>query len=280
MMLTTRFAPSPTGYLHLGHAYSALTAYQVARAAQGRFFLRIEDIDTIRCKPIYEEAIYNDLAWLGLCWESEVIRQSQNMTAYQGVLSQLSSLGLTYRCFKTRKDLMSEAAGAPHSWPEAVRSGPLPLSEEQERIGRGEPFAVRLWLDRCREHLGPVWSELEFQADGVWIRADPERLGDVVIARKDLPTSYHLASVHDDAAQGITHVVRGEDLADAPHLHVLLQALLDYPVPTFQHHRLILGADGKRLAKRDQAVTLQSLRQGGAALRDIYALIGLKDEFL
>ncbi|MBI1188167.1 MAG: tRNA glutamyl-Q(34) synthetase GluQRS [Alphaproteobacteria bacterium] len=271
MPFATRFAPSPTGYLHRGHAFSALTAFAAAREAGGRFILRIEDLDQGRCRLEFEAAMFEDLAWLGLTWETPVLRQSERMQHYAAALQRLIDQGLVYRCFKTRKHIMAESQNAPHGPGEAVRGSPLPASEEASALNQGRAFAWRLRLDRCRDVLAARWDDLGFEADGAWTRADPARFGDAVLARKEFPASYHLASVWDDAAQGITHVIRGADLADAPHLHVLIQALLDLPTPAYRHHPLILGADGKRLAKRDQAETLCALRAAGtapAALRD------------
>lgn len=259
----TRFAPSPTGYLHLGHAFSALTAYEAAKRDGGTFLLRIEDIDTTRCRPAFEAAILEDLAWLGLTWPVPVLRQSERMDRYAQALQALADRGLVYRCFKTRKELLAESAHAPHGATEVFRSGPLPQSVEEDLLAQGTPFAWRLSLLNAEAALGPRWKTLQFRADGQWIAADPQRLGDVILARKDVPTSYHLASVFDDAEQGVTHIVRGEDLRDAPHIQVLLQALLDLPTPTYTHHKLILGPDGQRLAKRDQATTLRHLREAG-----------------
>lgn len=273
----TRFAPSPTGRLHLGHAFSALTAFDAARAAGGRFLLRIEDLDRGRCRPEFEAAIEEDLAWLGIAWERPVRRQSGHMSDYAGALARLIDAGLVYRCFKTRKELMADAAQAPHGPTDVVRGRALPKAEESSRLGRGDAFAWRLWLDRAKERLGARWDELGFLADGVWIKAEPERLGDVILARKEFPASYHLASVWDDALQGVTCVIRGEDLAEAAHAHVLLQALLDLPTPEYRHHRLILGADGKRLAKRDRAATLAALRQSGVAPDEVRRMAGLID---
>jgi glutamyl-Q tRNA(Asp) synthetase len=271
----TRFAPSPTGLMHLGHAFSALTAFEAARAAGGRFLLRIEDIDQGRSRAELEAAILDDLAWLGLAWETPVRRQSEHMDDYAAALERLIEAGLVYRCFKTRKELMAESAAAPHGAGEVVRSRPSPATEEAERIAAGDPFAWRLSLERAREHLGARWVSLGFEADGARVVAEPERLGDAILARKDAPVSYHLAAVHDDALQGVTHVIRGEDLADSAHLHVLLQALLGLPTPAYRHHRLILGPDGKRLAKRDHAATLATLREEGVAPEEVREMVGL-----
>jgi glutamyl-Q tRNA(Asp) synthetase len=273
MSFGTRFAPSPTGLLHLGHAFSALTAFQAAQAAGGRFLLRIEDTDITRCRPMFEAAIYEDLAWLGVVWETPVWRQSERMDVYAAALDELKARGLVYRCFRTRRSLMEEMA-APHGpATQVVRAGPLPADEEASLLASGAPFAWRLWLDAALDALGG--KALTFEADGAVTVADPERLGDIVLARKEFPASYHLASVIDDAAQGITHVIRGEDLIEAAHIHVLLQALLGLPTPIYRHHRLILGADGKRLAKRDHAATLASLRADGVAPDAVCARLGL-----
>jgi len=271
MAFVTRFAPSPTGYLHRGHAFSAWTAFAAAQAAGGRFLLRIEDIDLGRRRPEFEAAILEDLAWLGIAWEQPVRRQSEHMSAYAAALESLARRGLVYRCYKTRKEIAAEAANAPHGAVDLVRAGPAPQAEEAAFLEEGRPFAWRLWLDACRETLGPAWSELAFEADGVTVRADPERLGDVVLGRKEFPASYHLASVHDDAAAGVTHVIRGEDLAEAAHLHVLLQALFGWPTPAYRHHKLVCDPAGRRLAKRDAAETLRALRAGGASAADVLA---------
>lgn len=259
--LVTRFAPSPTGALHLGHAFAALTAFDAADAAGGRFILRIEDIDHTRCRPEHEAAMLDDLAWLGLRWETPVRRQSEHMDAYADVLDQLIARGLVYRDFRTRREVMAESASAPHGAPDLVRG--QPAADEAERLAAGDSYAWRLSLERCRDMLGGAWDALRFEADGAIVKADPSRHGDVILARKEFPTSYHLASVHDDALQGVTHVIRGEDLREAAHLHVLLQKLMGWPTPIYRHHRLILGADGKRLAKRDRAQSLRALRETG-----------------
>ncbi|MBU6371159.1 MAG: tRNA glutamyl-Q(34) synthetase GluQRS [Alphaproteobacteria bacterium] len=275
MSFVTRFAPSPTGYLHRGHAFSAWTAHDAARAAGGRFLLRIEDIDAGRRRPEFDAAIEEDLAWLGLTWDGPVRRQSAHMADYAAVLDQLIARGLVYRCFKTRKELMAGIENAPHGRGDVVRSAPLPAAEERTLMEDGRPYAWRLSLDACRAALGPAWTDLDFQADGARVRAEPERLGDVVVARKEFPTSYHLASVHDDALQGVTHVIRGEDLREAAHLHVLLQALFGWPTPAYRHHPLILDAEGRRLAKRDAAETLRALRATGRTPADIRASLRL-----
>ncbi len=276
MNFVTRFAPSPTGYLHLGHALSALTAFDAARAAGGDFLLRLEDIDAGRARPEFEAAILEDLAWLGLAWETPVRRQSEHMGDYRAALEQLIARGLVYRCFRTRKETADAIASAPHGETgEVFRGEALPASEEAERLAAGAPFAWRLSLTKARAALGPDYNTLVFEDQFGPVRAEPERLGDVVLARKDFPASYHLASVWDDALQGVTHVIRGEDLAEAAHLHVLLQKLLQLPQPAYRHHRLVRGEDGKRLAKRDASAALRTLRAAGKSPADIRAMLGL-----
>ena len=274
--LITRFAPSPTGYLHLGHAFSALTAFEAARAAGGRFLLRIEDIDAGRSRPEFEAAICEDLAWLGLEWEQPVMRQSERMAEYARPLGKLIERELVYRCFLTRAEVAQAIASAPHGEvTDVFRGEALQLAEEKERLAKGEAFAWRLSLKKARAALGPAYFTLVFEDETGLVRAEPDKHGDVVLARKDFGTSYHIASVWDDAAQGVTHVIRGEDLRESAHLHVLLQRLLDLPTPVYRHHRLILGEDGKRLAKRDQAATLRALREAGKTAADVRALVGL-----
>jgi glutamyl-Q tRNA(Asp) synthetase len=266
---TTRFAPSPTGLLHRGHAYSALQAFNAATAAGGRFILRIEDIDTTRCRPAFEDALLEDLAWLGLTWEQPVRRQSEHMSDYHAALQTLCDAGLAYRCFRTRKEVAQEMASAPHGPTAAFRGGPLPAVEEQARLSKGEPFAWRLSLNAAKAALGD-FSSLTFQEDGAGpegqrgqIQADPDLLGDIILARKDVGVAYHLAVTVDDALQGVTHIIRGEDLFEATHIQRLLQALLALPTPIYRHHPLLRGADGVRLAKRHNSETLQSLRLAG-----------------
>jgi glutamyl-Q tRNA(Asp) synthetase len=275
MSFVTRFAPSPTGYLHLGHAFSALTAFDAAEQAGGRFLLRIEDIDQGRARDDFEAAIYEDLAWLGLRWEGPVRRQSAHMADYEAALQTLIDRNLVYRCFRTRKEVAETIASAPHGAPDVFTGEKLPEDEEAARLADGEAFAWRLSLKKARAALGPAYFALVFEDETGIVRAEPERHGDVILARKDFATSYHLASVWDDALQGVTHVIRGDDLRDAAHLHVLLQKLLDLPQPVYRHHRLIVGDDGKRLAKRDQAATLRALRQAGKTPADVRAMVGL-----
>lgn len=268
--LVTRFAPSPTGYLHRGHAFSALSAHAAAQTAGGRFLLRIEDIDAARCRPEFERAVYEDLAWLGLSWEAPVRRQSERLADYAGALQQLAERGLIYRCFRTRREVAEEIGRAPHGAMEVFRGAPLPAQEETRRMIAGEPFAWRLSLSAAATALGG-FEGLRFIEEGAEpngehgeICARPELGGDVVLGRKNLGVAYHLAVVFDDALQGVTHVVRGQDLFEATHVQRLLQALLSLPTPVYRHHRLLIGPDGRRYAKRDQAETLRELRAGGA----------------
>jgi glutamyl-Q tRNA(Asp) synthetase len=261
----TRFAPSPTGYLHRGHAFSALTADAAAREAGGRFLLRIEDIDATRCRPEFEAAILQDLAWLGLEWETPVRRQSEHMADYEAALERLRVRGLVYRCFRTRKEIAEDIGRAPHGPMEAFRGHRLPADEEAILLAQGRAFAWRLSLEAALAAVDP--TGLTFREEGgeapVTVTARPELGGDVVLARKDVGVAYHLAVTVDDALQGVTQVIRGEDLAEATHVQRLLQALLGLPTPVYSHHRLLVGPDGKRFAKRDRAETLCDLRTAG-----------------
>jgi glutamyl-Q tRNA(Asp) synthetase len=275
-MIVTRFAPSPTGYLHLGHAYSALDAWRTAREAGGKFLLRIEDIDRTRCKPEFTDAILEDLAWLGLDWDGEVRKQSEHFTDYEAALDTLDVAGLIYPCFCTRAAIAAEiarAGGAPQGEEGPIYPGTcrdLTTEERLRRIASGEGFALRLDVARALARTGPL--EWEEEGEGI-IRADPELLGDVVLARKDTPTSYHLAVTLDDALQGVTLVTRGADLFTATHIHRLLQALLDWTTPRYRHHRLLTDASGKRFAKRDKALTLRALRESGKTPAEIRTVV-------
>jgi glutamyl-Q tRNA(Asp) synthetase len=281
-MFVTRFAPSPTGGLHKGHAFSALTAWAAAREAGGRFLLRIEDIDPTRCRPEFESAILDDLGWLGLEWERPVRRQSEHLPDYVGVVDILKRRGLLYRCFRTRKEILDAIGDAPHGPAEAVRPGPHDADEEADLLAEGRPFAWRLSLDRARQALGEhAWDSLAFVEEGSGpdgerglIRARPETAGDVVVARKDAGAAYHVAVTHDDAVQGVTHVIRGEDLFEATHIQVLLHALMGWPTPVYRHHRLLTGADGRRFAKRDGSVTLAQIRANGVDAATLRAELG------
>jgi len=279
-MIVTRFAPSPTGRLHRGHALSALTGWQAARAAKGRFLLRIEDIDLGRCRPAFETGIYEDLAWLGLDWETPVRRQSEHFAEYGAALARLEGEGLVYPCFCTRAEIEAEiaaAGGAPQGpdgprYPGTCRA--LSTAERAQRRSAGIPFARRLDASAAAARVGALqWEE----ADRGDVPVDPLLHGDVVLARKDVPASYHLAVVLDDALQGVSLVTRGEDLFTATHVHRVLQSLLDLPAPRYRHHRLIADAEGRRLAKRDAAATLASLRQSGVDPRKLRTELGFPD---
>ena len=273
--VVTRFAPSPTGYLHLGHGYSALFAAARAREAGGRFLLRIEDIDRGRCRAEYECAAIEDLAWLGLEWEQPVRRQSDHMADYARAIDSLDGLGVLYPCFCTRAEIAAEvaaAARAPHGpdgprYPGTCRR--LSDAERAMRVAGGRACALRLDVEKVADITGPLsWTDLD---KGV-IEVRPEAIGDVVIARKDTPTSYHLAVTVDDQLQGVSLVTRGDDLFHATDVHRLLQALLGYATPIYRHHALLSGADGRRLAKRDAAKTLRELRAAGLGPDDVRAL--------
>lgn len=280
MSFVTRFAPSPTGYLHRGHAYSALTAWRAAQQAGGRFLLRIEDIDATRCRSEYDKAIFDDLAWLGLQWETPVRRQSEHLTDYHAAIETLRLRGLVYRCFKTRKEI--DIGRAPHEPAVPYIGARLSADEEAERLARGEAFAWRLSLAAARQALSG-FEHLTFVEQGAGpdgetgvIRARPETAGDIVLARKDVGVAYHLAVVHDDALQGVTHVIRGQDLFEAAHIQRLLQALLDLPTPIYRHHGLLVGLDGKRYAKRDKAQTLRELRAAGLSATGLRSELGFQ----
>lgn len=285
MTTVTRFAPSPTGYLHLGHAYAALFAH--ARAAEakqsgsvGRFILRIEDIDRSRCRPDFETAILEDLAWLGLTWEEPVRRQSEHMDDYAKAIERLNAAGLIYPCFCTRKAIAAEIAAAPHA-PHAppAADGPfypgtcrrLGTDERERRVRAGERYALRLNVGKAFAATGPLtWSD----AVAGDVTADPRAFGDIVLARKDAMTSYHLAVTVDDHLQGVTLVTRGKDLFPSTDVHRLLQALLGLRTPRYHHHDLVMDALGKRFAKRDSSVTLRALRAAGRTPAEVAALAG------
>lgn len=283
--IVTRFAPSPTGLLHIGHAYSALFAEDAARKsgrkADGRFLLRIEDIDAGRCRPEFEAALYEDLQWLGLRWETPVRRQSDHMADYAAALETLRRDGLLYPCFCTRKDLQREAtasASAPHGPDGPVYPGicrTLTARERETRIDGGAGYALRLDMAKAAQTLKRSLSFFD-QACGRVV-VDPYGCGDVVLARKDIRTSYHLAVVVDDALQGVTLVTRGEDLLHATHVHRVLQTLLKLPEPAYHHHALLRDSNGKRFAKREAGVTLAGLRKDGATRADIAKMIGITE---
>lgn len=266
----TRFAPSPTGLLHLGHAASAFAVWRAAEEAGGPVpILRIEDTDITRCKPEYEAAILEDLAWLGFEWQAGVRRQSEHFEDYDRVVETLSAKGLTYKCFRTRKEIA--AAGG-----EAFQGGPLPAEREEEYLSEGRAFSVRLSLQRARDYLGPAYDSLEYTEEKQGflqvIPADPSSTGDIILKRKDTPAAYHLACTHDDAAARITHIIRGQDLLAAAPVHTLLYTLMDWPKPIYTHHTLLFGSDGKKLAKRDKSTSLAALREQGMRPDEVLAL--------
>jgi glutamyl-Q tRNA(Asp) synthetase len=283
-----RFAPSPNGYLHLGHAFSALLNFDMARAAGGRFLLRIEDIDRSRCRPHFETAIYQDLAWLGIVWEEPVRRQSEHLDAYRAVLLKLEAEGLIYPSFESRAEIarMVTAREAQGPWRRDPDGAPLypgdakamPAAERERHRASGTPYALRLDTEAAIRRAGPLaWSEAGSGPGGEHgtVVAASEVWGDVILARKDTPTSYHLSVVLDDAAQGVTHVVRGQDLFWATAVHRLLQALLGLPAPQYHHHRLILDGERQKLAKSTRATGLWELRAQGVTPTEIRRMVGL-----
>ncbi len=259
-MYRTRFAPSPTGYLHPGHAFSALTAFEAAQANDGKFILRIEDIDHTRSRAAFETAIYEDLAWLGSDWEKPVLRQSDHLADYQAALEQLRQTGLLYADQRTRKGEAEAALSAPQADDAAPQTSPA------------SP-AWRLSLEAARDHLGERYDLLTFNEKGEVRKADPAINGDIILGRKDIGIAYHLAVVIDDARQGISHIIRGHDLYDATHTQVLLQSLLGLPTPQYHHHALLLDAEGRRLAKRKGSKSLRDYRNEGLSAADIRAMI-------
>jgi glutamyl-Q tRNA(Asp) synthetase len=283
---TFRFAPSPNGFLHLGHAYSALLNHDLARVRGGRFLLRIEDIDATRCRPEYEAAIYEDLAWLGLSWEAPVRRQSEHFAAYRAAIERLAAQGLVYASFESRAEIaqLVRAREADGPWPRDPDGAPLypgggrslPADERARRIAAGAPYALRLDMAAAVARAAPLaWDEQDVGGSIATQAADPAAWGDVVLARKETPTSYHLSVVVDDAAQGITDVVRGRDLLAATGVHRLLQALLVCPSPVYRHHSLILDGEGRKLSKSTQATGLRELRARGATPAGIRRMVGL-----
>jgi glutamyl-Q tRNA(Asp) synthetase len=279
MATTTRFAPSPSGYLHLGHAFAAIAAFEAGE----RFVLRIEDIDTSRCRPEFETAITEDLAWLGLDWEQPVLRQSCRMAAYGEALESLKARGLLYPCFCTRRDIAEEimhAAEAPQGadgplYPGSCRA--LAQDERARRIAAGQPYAHRLDAAKAAALAGALFFEERGagpRGESGRIAVDPLAFGDVVLARKEMATTYHLAVVVDDAFQGVDLVTRGNDLFAAAQIQRVLQALLGLPAPAYAHHRLILDAQGKKFSKRDRAVTLRALRAEGVTPAQVRARLG------
>ena len=283
-----RFAPSPNGYLHLGHALSALLDFDMARAAGGRFLLRIEDIDQTRCRPEYETAIYEDLAWLGITWEQPVRRQSDHLNEYRAAIAKLQNMGLVHPSFESRAEIARlvverETQGA---WPRDPDGAPLypgtsknlTTDERARRIATGEPYALRLDMDAAIARAEALtWVETGSGSNGETgsIPAAPQEWGDVVLARREIPTSYHLSVVVDDAAQGVTDVVRGQDLFWSTSVHRLLQALLGLAAPRYHHHRLLLDADGRKLSKSTRSTALRELRAQGRAPADIRRMAGM-----
>lgn len=295
-MIVTRFAPSPTGYLHLGHAYSALFAYRAAQKSGGRFLLRTEDIDPTRCKPEFTTAIFDDLAWLGLTWEQPVLKQSEHLPVYAEALATLKNLGVIYPCFCTRREIEQEAAAsgyAPHgllSLPSRTREGQGAGQDVQGHPiypGTCRALSPQQRDDKIRQGIKPNWrldvaKAMSLTGSLSWhdavkgnIMARPEDFGDVVLARKEVPTSYHLSVTVDDAQQGVTLVTRGEDLFCATDIHRLLQALLGYATPDYHHHALMVDETGKRYAKRDRSVTLRALRDSGVTPGEIRQKLGI-----
>ena len=293
--ISTRFAPSPTGLLHLGHAVSALTAWTAAREGRGqgrnqgrgrgRFLLRLEDIDAARCTPDFAAAVTRDLAWLGLDWDGPVRVQSRHLAEYRLALDRLREAGLLYACFCSRADILREvrqSSSAPHEAPDGALLYPgtcrrLDPGLRRERIAAGEPHAWRLDMQAALARLGGrplLFEDAARPAGQRWTACHPERFGDVVLGRRDFPGGYHLCATHDDWVQQVNLVVRGEDLRPAADLHRLLQALLGWTAPAYAHHHLVLDASGRRLAKRDRGQTLHALREAGASARSIRALAG------
>ena len=285
--LTTRFAPSPTGLLHLGHAYAALIAYDLAKVKGGRFLLRIEDIDAGRCRREFENAIFEDLVWLGLEWETPVRRQSEHLDLYREKLEALKARGVVYPCFCTRKEIAEEIARM-GSAPQGPEGAPYPgtcrrlsADEREARIASGEPHTLRLWVEAAAAALDPH-RPLTFTETGRGSRgehgqvpADLFLFGDIVLGRKDVGVSYHLAVTVDDHFQGVTMVTRGEDLFPATHVQRLLQELLGFSSPRYYHHPLIRHESGRKLAKRDKDETLKALRHKGATALDVRRHLGV-----
>lgn len=279
-----RFAPSPNGYLHLGHAYSALLNYDMAQKTGGRLLVRIEDIDPTRCRPEYEIAIRQDLEWLGILFERPVRRQSEYFSDYRAALMRLEEEKLLFTSFETRNEIARLVAARGADWPRDPDGAPLypgnaramSSDERMQRIARGEPYALRLDLAAALKRVSQklFWHETN-ENEPREIEARPEKWGDVVLGRKETPASYHLACVLDDALQGVTHVVRGMDLYESTSIHRLLQEILGLPAPSYLHHKLVLDEDGKKLAKRTRSTTLRDLRAQGWSAKDVRQRVGL-----
>ncbi|MEH6525641.1 MAG: tRNA glutamyl-Q(34) synthetase GluQRS [Sneathiella sp.] len=278
MKYITRFAPSPTGNLHLGHLYSASLAMQAAKETGGIFLLRLEDIDGGRCHPEYEQGIYEDLSWLGFKWEEPVRRQSDHMEDYAALISRLSDRGLIYPCFCTRREITAEIArsnSAPHgpegpAYPGICKG--LTDRDRQRNFQFTKPYALRLNMDNAIANLDLTSLRFHEQDKG-YIQCDPLPFGDVVLARKETPTSYHLSVTFDDAIQGVNHIIRGQDLLPSTHIHRLLQALLELPTPSYHHHGLISDGKGRRLSKRDKDATIKSLREYGYQPEEVRKMV-------
>ena len=274
MKFKTRFAPSPNGRLHIGHIASALFVWSIANRFDGEVLLRIEDTDITRCKPEFTQFIYDDLNWLGLKWPEPVRIQSEHFYEYDTVRDILSRQGLLYRCFKSRSEINNLAKGKP------FRGKPLRPSEEMLLLENGHPFSWRLSLENAKEKLGQIWNDLDYQvSDGKQHfrhPAKPEIHGDIIVAGKESPTAYHVASTHDDALQGITHVIRGEDLEDAPHIHRLLQVLMGWPEPIYIHHTLVVDSSGQKLSKRFGASSIDTLKERNISKPELESLLRLK----
>jgi glutamyl-Q tRNA(Asp) synthetase len=278
-----RFAPSPNGFLHIGHAYSALRNFDMARRTDGRFLLRIEDIDTERCRPEYEQAIYEDLEWLGLTWEEPVLRQSEHFSAYSKAVEHLQERGLLYSCFCSRLEI-SRVVTERRNWSHDPDGGPIypgicrPLPEEERarRLASGQHAALRIDMPQAASQIGHLlgWSEYGEGEDARDVHADPSNWGDCVLARKDIPTSYHISVVVDDARQGVTDIVRGKDLFDATSLHRLLQEIFDLPMPRYHHHDLLRDPAGQKLSKSTRAKSLRALREEGVTAQDVRKRLG------
>jgi len=269
----TRFAPSPTGYLHLGHAYAAQQAFEY-----GPCLLRIEDIDTTRCKPEFTRAIYEDLDWLGFDWPVPVRVQSRHLEAYSEVVKALDAKGLAYRCFKTRKEVQALSIASDDGTQLYRRSAAsLDTDGESKKLAAGEPFAWRLSIERCQDYLGEKFGQLRFietgSGEAIERPARIERYSDEIIARKDIGTAYHVAVTHDDNLQNISHIVRGADLEGVTGFHVLLQALMDWPTPIYHHHGLVRRGDGEKLSKRYADTTIRSWRESGRTAKDLLNLV-------
>ncbi|CAN5360062.1 tRNA glutamyl-Q(34) synthetase GluQRS [soil metagenome] len=285
-----RFAPSPNGFLHLGHARSALLNFDLAQRSGGRMLLRIEDIDATRCRPDYEQAIYEDLSWLGIAWEQPVRRQSEHLALYREAADRLTREGLLYPAFESRADIarMVDARERTGAWPRDPDGAPvypgtgkeLSADARDQKMRSGAPYALRLDMEAAIARAGTLsWTEQGASPEGETgdVPARPEQWGDVILARKDTPTSYHLSVVIDDALQGVTHVVRGQDLFRATGVHRLLQALLGLPQPVYRHHALVQDESGQKLSKSTQATALRELRAAGTLPAEVRRRVGLAD---